>query len=245
LCGSLAYQFLTSEHRQPKHTVVDTVPAAAPAAETVSAHDSIKPSTHIRTEAPQLLQRQLERQRSGVAQVDQVKSVMENVPSVPDNAPAAITEADDIAPAAGFISPAATFKTARSAAREPSAEYAIPKSEPVQQKPQPLVVLDGKAVTAKNDNEVMKKINGELADKGQPDSIVVLPDPLYIINGVEYSEESLFGTNPTSPYAPLNRQEIESISVLQKEEAVKTYGKKGVKGVVIIATKGGKPAPKK
>lgn len=77
------------------------------------------------------------------------------------------------------------------------------------------------------------------------ESIVELPDPLYIINGVEYTEQELFGPNPTSPYTPLNEQEIDSITVLQQEKAMAAYGEKGKKGVVIISTKNGKPAAKK
>lgn len=104
----------------------------------------------------------------------------------------------------------------------------------VQSKNQPLIVMDGKAV------KDIKKVDPE-----DLESIVLLPDPLYIINGVEYSEESLFGKNPTSPYAPLSKQELESITVLQADEAVKTYGKKGENGVVVIITKKGKPASTK
>ena len=54
---------------------------------------------------------------------------------------------------------------------------------------------------------------------------------------MEYSEESLFGKNPTSPYAPLSKQKIEKIEVLQPTDAIKIYGKKGEKGVVIISIK--------
>lgn len=104
-----------------------------------------------------------------------------------------------------------------------------------QSKPDPLVVVDGEAVKSG-----LKNVNAD-----EVESIVSLPDPLYIINGVHYSEESLFGKNPTSPYAPLNKQAIESISILQGEEAIKAYGEKGTKGVVIISTKNGKPAIRK
>ncbi len=54
---------------------------------------------------------------------------------------------------------------------------------------------------------------------------------------MEYSEESLFGKNPTSQYAPLSKQKIEKIEVIQPADAVKIYGKKGEKGVVIISIK--------
>lgn len=99
----------------------------------------------------------------------------------------------------------------------------------------PIVVVDG---------EVYKKELSNL-DEEEVDSILELPEPLYIINGVSYSEKELFGPNASSPYAPLNKQKIETISILQPEKAVTIYGEKGKKGVVIITTKDGKPFVKK
>ncbi|HNP34102.1 MAG TPA: hypothetical protein PKN96_12485 [Flavobacterium sp.] len=99
------------------------------------------------------------------------------------------------------------------------------------QKEEPLVIID---------NKVEKKSIKDL-EFDEADSLVVLKEPLYIINGVEYTEQEMFGPNPTSPYAPLNKQEIETLSVLQNEKAIEAYGKKGSKGVVIITTKNGKP----
>lgn len=90
-----------------------------------------------------------------------------------------------------------------------------------------LVVIDGEA-----NKKSLAEIN--------PDeivSVIKLKEPIYFINGVEYSEESLFGENPTSPYAPLSKQKIEKIEVIQPSDAVKIYGKKGEKGVVIISIK--------
>jgi hypothetical protein len=95
-----------------------------------------------------------------------------------------------------------------------------------------LVVIDGK---------VSKKPLSSLFDNNEIESIVELKEPIYFINGVEYSEESLFGENPTSPYAPLNKQKIDTIVILQPEKAIPIYGEKGKKGVVIITTVGGKP----
>ena len=113
------------------------------------------------------------------------------------------------------------------------------KEEDAQQdkfkKSAPLVVID-KSTSEQN----LSKIDAE-----EIESIELLPDPLYIINGVNYTEKELFGANPTSPYAPLNNLIIENISVLKKEEAIPIYGEKGKKGVVIITTKTGKPSFKK
>ncbi|WP_394760047.1 hypothetical protein [Flavobacterium sp.] len=101
----------------------------------------------------------------------------------------------------------------------------------------PLIVIDGKTIT--NNKKSPEKILDEL-DKDEFET-VYLKEPLYIINGIYYSEESLFGKTPTSPYAPLDKQEIKTIKILQGEEATSVYGKKGEKGVVIITTKTGKP----
>lgn len=106
----------------------------------------------------------------------------------------------------------------------------------VAKKEEPLLVIDDKV----SDKQTVGKL-----DADEIDNILVLPDPLYIINGVEYTEKELFGPNPTSPYAPLNKQNIETLSILQNEKATSIYGDKGKKGVVIITTKDGKPAAKK
>lgn len=108
----------------------------------------------------------------------------------------------------------------------------------------PLYVVDGMAIQ----NSKAKKMKESLAEKSNDnddnefEKIVELKEPLYIINGNYYSELELFGPNPTSPYSPLNKQDIETISILQSDVATPIYGKKGEKGVVIIKTKNGKPA---
>lgn len=122
-----------------------------------------------------------------------------------------------------------TYKTKDNA--KPSQQDTLKTS-----KDSPLVVMndlnsDEKALSTLDDDEI--------------ESIVLLKDPLYIINGVYYTEKEVFGPNPTSPYSPLNQQKIETISILQDEKAISIYGEKGKKGVVIITTKDGKPATKK
>jgi hypothetical protein len=124
------------------------------------------------------------------------------------------------------------------------------KSAEQVQSPAPLVVIDGKAIT-KDQNAKYGNSEDEMLsemEKEEIESISVLKEPLYIINGVYYKEQDLFGANPTSPYAPLNQQKIEKIEILQEKEAIAKYGDQGKKGVVIITTKNGKPAvltPKK
>lgn len=130
-----------------------------------------------------------------------------------------------------FSSRGVTYKEAK------SEEKVVAKTaQNAKKKEDPLYVVDDK----KADLSVVKDVNDD-----DFESIVHLPDPLYIINGVYYTEQEVFGPNPTSPYTPLNQQEIETISILQDEKAVSIYGEKGKKGVVIITTKGGKPSPKK
>lgn len=94
----------------------------------------------------------------------------------------------------------------------------------------PLIVVD---------DQTEKELSDVAAD--DVESLTVLPDPLYIINGIYYTEKELFGPKPTSPYAPLSKLKIETISILQDEKATAIYGEKGKKGVVIITTKNGKP----
>ena len=105
----------------------------------------------------------------------------------------------------------------------------------IEKKEEPLVVIENKVVKEKLEN----------IEFSAADSLVVLNEPLYIINGVEYTEQQVFGPNPTSPYTPLNKQDIETISILQNEKAIEIYGDKGKKGVVIITTKKGIPASAK
>lgn len=118
---------------------------------------------------------------------------------------------------------------------EPSNLVQKEETADFQEKSNPLVVLDGKAVKDSS-------AKGYLSEKSDDyETIAYLPNPLYIINGVQYTEQELFGPNPTSPYYPLTKQEILSTSILQGESATNLYGEKGKNGVVIITTKNGKP----
>jgi hypothetical protein len=111
----------------------------------------------------------------------------------------------------------------------------------------PLVILNGNAMAHSDDAKRDKMMQDELPNLNPEnvESLVILDEPLYIIDGIYYSENDLFGKNPTSPYAPLDKQEIKTITVLQDLEATSKYGERGKKGVVIITTKTGKPALKK
>lgn len=121
------------------------------------------------------------------------------------------------------------------------------KSEMKAKKSAPLIIMNGNAMAHSDDAKRDKMMQAELPNV-QPEnveSLVILDEPLYIIDGIYYSEIDLFGKNPTSPYAPLNQQDIKTITILQDLEATEKYGDKGKKGVVIITTKTGKPTPKK
>ncbi|MDR7210752.1 hypothetical protein [Flavobacterium piscis] len=124
--------------------------------------------------------------------------------------------------------------------------YAAKQSQMVK-KSAPLVVLNGNAISHSDDQKRDKMMQEELPNLRPEnlESLVILDEPLYIIDGIYYSENDLFGNNPTSPYAPLNKQEIKTITILQDLEATSKYGEKGKKGVVIITTKTGKPATQK
>lgn len=121
------------------------------------------------------------------------------------------------------------------------------KQSQMAKKSAPLIVLNGNAMAHSDDFKRDKMMQEEIPNMSPEnvESLVVLDEPLYIIDGIYYSENDLFGKNPTSPYAPLNKQEIKTITILQDLEATEKYGEKGRKGVVIITTKTGKPALKK
>ena len=140
----------------------------------------------------------------------------------------------------GFIAP---NKKYNAPIKEIKSKYKAPKSKPMAapaQQSKDLVVIDGVAMDKNYNAE--KELNEISSDNLE--EVTYLPNPLYIINGIEYQEESLFGKNPTSPYAPLDKQKITSTNILKPADATKIYGKKGEKGIVIITTKDGKPAEK-
>lgn len=80
-------------------------------------------------------------------------------------------------------------------------------------------------------------------------------DPLYIVDGVPFSSQSLTnttngggvigdGTSPgtgMSPFNILDPSNIESIEILKDADATAIYGSRGANGVILITTKHGKP----
>ncbi|MCP2027599.1 TonB-dependent SusC/RagA subfamily outer membrane receptor [Flavobacterium sp. HSC-32F16] len=136
---------------------------------------------------------------------------------------------------------------AKKAAKESFSAASAEKQAQAPRKSAPLVVLNGNAISHSDDAKRDRMMQRELPnlEPSNVESLVILDEPLYIIDGIYYSENDLFGKNPTSPYAPLNEQEIKTITILQDLEATAKYGERGKKGVVIITTKTGKPAQKK
>jgi len=121
------------------------------------------------------------------------------------------------------------------------------KSQERAKKSSPLVVIDNTALSDSNASKRERIMQEELSNfkPENLESVIVLDNPLYIIDGHYFSEDDLFGSQPKSPYAPLNHQDIKTIVILKDTDAVSKYGEKGKKGVVIITTKTGKPAVQK
>lgn len=68
-------------------------------------------------------------------------------------------------------------------------------------------------------------------------------DPLFIVDGVPYSNTSLFSglTNSImasgNPFSSINPADIESIEILKDADATAIYGSRGANGVIIITTR--------
>lgn len=233
---SIGYQFLKNEEPtiQSNDIIVekDTVQKITPPIEeAVVTSETVNPA--IKEGAEQILEKQI------ISQTD--VAVIES-PKAEE-----IISSDSINKGVKSISNMASInnygyvksnKFEAAPARSKDMELFIAKENKVSntKKEKPLLVYDN----LETNKQTVKKV-----EMDEIESIVELPDPLYIINGVEYTEQELFGPNPTSPYSPLNEQEIDSISILQDEKATSVYGAKGKKGVVIISTKNGKPKEKK
>lgn len=222
LITTLGYQFFKNNHNEIKPneviTVNDSIKKTSPTTNAIVTAEPVNPA--IKKDAEQILQKQIK---------PTTQVAIETKPET-DDALSTTTLSPNLK---GYFSPTVAKTEELKKEKDNNIEMFMDKSNQVsnQQKEEPLVVVDNKA---------QKKSIRQL-EFNDVDSLVVLKEPLYIINGVEYTEEEVFGPNPTSPYTPLNKQEIETLSILQDEKAVEIYGKKGSKGVVIITTKNGKP----
>ena len=237
LVGTLTF-FLLQEKENvviPENTIttVDSSKNSIPKPE--SANGLVNTSPEIKKEAEQILQQQIVIQNNIVINdTINYKSKKEVLLS----APIAMEEVQEMAKTSlvpsynNSMSNSASINNSGYLAKGKRYDVTMNSAEKTQEKDKKiandnLVLVDGKLT-----KESLSNLNPD-----DIDSIIELKEPIYFINGVEYSEESLFGENPTSPYAPLSKQKIEKIEVIQPVDAVKIYGKKGEKGVVIISIK--------
>lgn len=197
-----------------------------------------EPLEIVKENKEEILEKQISSHAESVAIVTEAEKNKDRVSPIPSN--------QNIGNAISTNHSSSTLKgniyEARGVRQEPEVNVSPEDKKPEKQvgkKNSPLVVVNGEAIT--QNQKAAKKALAGINDE-DIESVVELKEPLYIINGAHYSEESLFGKNPTSPYAPLDQQEITETVVLQGEEAIEKYGEKGKKGVVIITTKTGKPA---
>ena len=249
LLFTIGYQFLQPKKQIeiPKNsiTIKDSIrKEILPIPETQKITVAEKTNPAIKKEAAEILEKQLNQNTETAVSIS--LSMKETSPAAPvvanaESFPKAVVANDQAEDNAEL------FKRKKSTAvgvrNEQEVSGAAAKiADAAQMKSDPLVVIDGNPVTSKNGRNDQSVKDGLSKLKSDDiEDIVILKEPLYIINGHYYSEEELFGPNPTSPYAPLNKQEIESLSILQGEKAIEAYGKKGSKGVVIISTKNQKP----
>lgn len=259
---SIGSQFIKSD--KAINTTIDEVVVTESKDEMNQNSDIEKNSTIVSSELPivpkaeaaKILDKQIKRQQEVVANGYEAPAYYEPVISQSASAPVAdavvtapieedhLTEDENALSKDKAVQGYSSYKTTE---RESARVGFADKQPQMAKKSAPLIILNGNAISHSDDAKRDQMMQRELPNL-QPenvDSLVVLDAPLYIIDGIYYSENDLFGTNPTSPYAPLNKQEIKTITVLQDLEATSKYGEKGKKGVVIITTKTGKPSPKK
>ena len=237
LVGTLAF-FLLQEKENviiPENTIttIDSSKNTIPTPE--SANGFVNTTPEIKKEAEQILQQQIVIQNNIVINdTINYKSKKEVLLS----APIAMEEVQEMAKTSlvpsynNSMSNSASINNSGYLAKGKRYDVTMNSAEKTQEKDKKtanddLVLVDGELT-----KESLSNLNPD-----DIDSIIELKEPIYFINGVEYSEESLFGKNPTSQYAPLSKQKIEKIEVLQPTDAIKIYGKKGEKGVVIISIK--------
>jgi hypothetical protein len=236
LVGTLTF-FLLQEKENvviPENTVttIDSSKNTIPTAET--ANGLVNTTPEIKKEAEQILQQQIVIQNNIVINdTINYKSKKEVVLSVP----IAMEEVQEMAKTS--LVPTYNNNISNSASTNDSGYLAKGKRYDLANSVNLLKEKD-----KKEPNDDLLLIDGKLSKKSlnnlnpeEIESVVELKEPIYYINGVEYSEESLFGENPTSPYAPLSKQKIDTIIILEPERAIPIYGEKGKKGVVIITIK--------
>lgn len=238
LVGTLTF-FLLQENEAiiiPESTIttVDTTKSSIPTPE--SENGLVNTNPEIKKEAEQILQQQIVIQNNIVINdTINYKSKKE----VQLATPIAMEEADELARTSfapnnkNDISNSASINNSGYLAKGRRYDaVSVISAEAIQEKDKKvanddLVLIDGK-LTKKSPKNI---------SNADYESVIELKNPLYYINGVAYTEEELYGENPTSPYAPLSKQNIDTIVVLQPERAIPIYGDKGKNGVIIITIK--------
>lgn len=232
--GTLIFMMLPKNETQiiPENTIttIDTTKKRISIPET--ANGFVNTNSVIRKDAKQILQQQIVIQNNIVFN-DTINYQSKNV--VTFSTPIAMEEVSENAK----INVASSFRNdlSNSASLNNSGSFAKGKRYDIS-------YVETNQDKKKEINENLVLIDGYLSKKTSKDientdyeTLTELKNPLYYINGEAFSEEDLFGKNPTSKYAPLSKQKIETISVLLPEKAIPIYGKKGKNGVVIITIK--------
>lgn len=263
---SVGYQFFKAEDEKPvqkqeKTLVKDIKPEIAPRqvaiADTTSA---------LKKNAPQILNREQEKQSVVASRTSEtslgtgaastivyepsalaapsMRSVAETQKEKANAVNADEEKADD---SYDFDKRRAKSAMAKTRAFDARIAHSEQESQNKSEKQKPLLIVDGKPLVAKTQREYDQKLAEAMESvPAERDTVFYLKKPLYIIDGKEYSEQSLFGPNPTSPYAPLNLQEEGmKTTVYTGKDAVKRFGDKGKNGVVVVTTKNGKPSERK
>lgn len=240
LVGTLTF-FLLQEKENvivPENTIttIDSSKNNIPTPE--SANGLVNTSPEIKKDAEQILQQQIVIQNNIVIN-DTINYKSKKEVALPTIAMEEVQEVAKTSLVPSYnnsISNSASINNSGYLTKGKRYDVTMNSAETAQEKDKKVANDDLLLVDGKVSKKTLNNINPE-----EIESIVELKEPVYYINGVEYSEESLFGVNPTSPYAPLSKQKIDTIVILQPEKAIPIYGEKGKKGVVIITTVGGKP----
>ena len=236
LVGTLTF-FLLQEKENviiPENTIttIDSSKNNIPTPE--SANGLVNTSPEIKKDAEQILQQQIVIQNNIVIN-DTINYKSKKEVALPTIAMEEVQEVAKTSLAPSYnnsMSNSASINNSGYLAKGKRYDITMNSAETTQEKDKnvandDLVVIDGK-LTKKSPKNI---------SNADYESVIELKNPLYYINGVAYTEEELYGENPTSPYAPLSKQNIDTIVVLQPERAIPIYGDKGKNGVIIITIK--------
>ncbi len=236
LVGTLTFFLLQEKETKivPENTVttIDSSKNVIPTPE--SANGFVNTTPEIKKEAEQILQQQIVIQNNIVIN-DTINYKSKKEVIIPT--PIAMEEVQEMAktslvPSYNSMSNSASTNNSGYLAKGKRYDITMKSAETTQEKDKKVANDDLLLIDGKLSKKSLNNLNPD-----EIESVVELKEPIYYINGVEYSEESLFGENPTSPYAPLSKQKIDTIIILEPERAIPIYGEKGKKGVVIITIK--------